>query len=75
LKPISGGATSGPLPAWRRGGPGRPSSALRPCATSANQDGAFTGFKRHVIELVDVDLIADAVVRPANEPEHATVAG
>lgn len=34
----------------------------------------FTGFKRHVIKLVDADLIVDAVVRPANEPEHATVA-
>jgi hypothetical protein len=30
----------------------------------------FTGFKRHIITLVD----ADAVVRPANEPEHATLA-
>jgi hypothetical protein len=34
----------------------------------------FTGFKRHVIKLVDADLIVDAVVRPANEPEHATLA-
>jgi hypothetical protein len=34
----------------------------------------FTGYKRHVIKLVDVDLIVDAVVRPANEPEHATLA-
>lgn len=34
----------------------------------------FTGYKRHVIKLVDVDLIVDAVVRPANEPEHAAVA-
>lgn len=34
----------------------------------------FTGYKRHVIKLVDADLIVDAVVRPANEPEHATVA-
>lgn len=34
----------------------------------------FTGFKRHVITLVDADVIVDAVVRPANEPEHATLA-
>jgi Transposase DDE domain/Transposase domain (DUF772) len=34
----------------------------------------FTGFKRHVIKLVDADLIVDAVVRPANEPEHVTLA-
>lgn len=34
----------------------------------------FTGFKRHVMKLVDADLIVDAVVRPANEPEHATLA-
>lgn len=34
----------------------------------------FTGFKRHVVKLVDVDVIVDAVVRPANEPEHATLA-
>jgi hypothetical protein len=32
----------------------------------------FTGYKRHVITLVDADLIVGAVVRPANEPEpHA----
>jgi hypothetical protein len=30
----------------------------------------FTGYKRHVIKLVDADLIVGAVVRPANEPEH-----
>jgi hypothetical protein len=34
----------------------------------------FTGYKRHVIKLVDADVILDAVVRPANEPEHATLA-
>lgn len=34
----------------------------------------FTGFKRHVITLLDADVIVDAVVRPANEPEHATLA-
>ena len=34
----------------------------------------FTGYKRHVIKLVDADLIAGAVVRPANEPEHEALA-
>jgi hypothetical protein len=34
----------------------------------------FTGFKRHVMKLVNADVIVDAVVRPANEPEHATLA-
>jgi hypothetical protein len=34
----------------------------------------FTGFKRHVMTLVDAEVIVDAVVRPANEPEHATLA-
>lgn len=34
----------------------------------------FTGFKRHVVKLVDADVIVDAVVRPANEPEHTTLA-
>jgi len=34
----------------------------------------FTGFKRHVVKLVEADVIVDAVVRPANEPEHATLA-
>ena len=38
-----------------------------------NEDAPFTGFKRHVMKLVDADLIVDAVVRPANEPEHATL--
>jgi hypothetical protein len=30
----------------------------------------FTGYKRHVIKLVEADLIVGAVVRPANEAEH-----
>jgi hypothetical protein len=30
----------------------------------------FTDYKRHVIKLVDVDLIVGAIARPANEPEH-----
>jgi Transposase DDE domain/Transposase domain (DUF772) len=34
----------------------------------------FTGYKRHVIKLVDADLIVGAVVRPANEPEHHALA-
>jgi hypothetical protein len=34
----------------------------------------FTGYKRHVIKLVDLDLIVGAEVRPANEPEHQTLA-
>jgi IS5 family transposase len=34
----------------------------------------FTGYKRHVIKLIDADLIAGAVVRPANEPEHEALA-
>ena len=34
----------------------------------------FTGYKRHIVKLVDADLIVDAVARPANEPEHAVVA-
>jgi IS5 family transposase len=34
----------------------------------------FTGYKRHVIKLVDADLIVDAVVRPANAPEHQVLA-
>ena len=28
----------------------------------------FTGYKRHVIKLIDADVIVGAVVRPANEP-------
>ncbi len=34
----------------------------------------FTGYKRHVLTLLDHDLIVDALVRPANEPEHVTLA-
>ena len=34
----------------------------------------FTGYKRHVIKVVDADLIVEAVVRPANEPEHHALA-
>jgi hypothetical protein len=34
----------------------------------------FNGYKRHVLTLVDHDLIVDAIARPANEPEHAALA-
>lgn len=34
----------------------------------------FTGYKRHVMKLVDADLIVGALVRPANEPEHQALA-
>ena len=34
----------------------------------------FNGYKRHVITAIDADVILDAVVRPANEPEHQMVA-
>jgi hypothetical protein len=34
----------------------------------------FTGYKRHVMKLIDADLIVGAVVRPANEPEHHALA-
>jgi len=34
----------------------------------------FTGYKRHVMKLVDADLIVGAVVRPANAPEHHALA-
>jgi hypothetical protein len=34
----------------------------------------FTGYKRHVIKLVEADLIVGALVRPANEPEHHALA-
>jgi hypothetical protein len=34
----------------------------------------FTGYKRHVIKLVDADLLVGAIVRPANEPEHQALA-
>jgi hypothetical protein len=30
----------------------------------------FTGYKRHVVQLLGANLIVEAVVRPANEPEH-----
>lgn len=30
----------------------------------------FTGYKRHVVKLLEPDLIVEAVARPANEPEH-----
>ena len=34
----------------------------------------FTGYKRHLVKLMEPDLIVEAVARPANEPEHATLA-
>jgi hypothetical protein len=34
----------------------------------------FTGYKRHVVKLLEPDLIVEAVARPANEPEHWVVA-
>jgi hypothetical protein len=34
----------------------------------------FTGYKRHVMKLVDADVIVGAIVRPANEPEHEALA-
>lgn len=34
----------------------------------------FTGCKRHVVKVLEPDLIVEAVARPANEPEHATLA-
>src|SRR5262249_41299438 len=34
----------------------------------------FTGYKRHVVKLLESDLIVEAVARPANEPEHAVLA-
>lgn len=33
----------------------------------------FTGYKRHVVKLLEPDLIVEAVARPANEPEHMTL--
>jgi hypothetical protein len=33
-----------------------------------------TGYKRYVMKLVDADLIVGVEVRPANEPEHQTLA-
>ncbi|HTC25024.1 MAG TPA: IS1182 family transposase [Gemmatimonadales bacterium] len=34
----------------------------------------FTGYKRHVLKLVDADLIVGAIARPANEPEQQALA-
>jgi hypothetical protein len=34
----------------------------------------FTGYKRHVVKLLEPDLIVEAVARPANEPEHMILA-
>lgn len=34
----------------------------------------FTGYKRHVLKLVDADLIVGALARPANEPEQHALA-
>ena len=34
----------------------------------------FNGYKRHVLTLIDQDLILDAIARPANEPEHTALA-
>ena len=34
----------------------------------------FTGYKRHIVKLMDPDLIVEAVARPANEPEHTVLA-
>jgi IS5 family transposase len=34
----------------------------------------FNGYKRHLVGLAGTDLIAGAVVRPANEPEHEAAA-
>jgi hypothetical protein len=34
----------------------------------------FTGYKRHLVTLLDSDLIVEAIARPANEPEHAVLA-
>lgn len=34
----------------------------------------FTGDKRHVLKLVDADVIVGAIVRPATEPEHQALA-
>ena len=52
-----------------------PRWAIRRCAMGARRGRSpFTGYKRHVIKLVDADLIVGAVVRPANEPEHHALA-
>ena len=34
----------------------------------------FPGYKRHIVKLLEPDLIVEAVARPANEPEHTVVA-
>jgi hypothetical protein len=34
----------------------------------------FTGYKRHLVKLLEPDLIVEAVARPANEPEHTVLA-
>jgi hypothetical protein len=34
----------------------------------------FNGYKRHALKVLGPDVIVDAVVRPANEPEHLTLA-
>jgi hypothetical protein len=34
----------------------------------------FTGYKRHVVKVLEPDLIVEAVARPANEPEYAVLA-
>ena len=34
----------------------------------------FTGYKRHVVKVLEPDLIVEAVARPANEPEHTILA-
>lgn len=34
----------------------------------------FNGYKRHALKVLGADVIVDAIVRPANEPEHLTLA-
>jgi hypothetical protein len=34
----------------------------------------FSGYKRHVLKVLDADVIVGAVARPANEPEHQALA-
>ena len=34
----------------------------------------FTGYTRHIVKRVAPDLIVEAIARPANEAEHATLA-
>ena len=34
----------------------------------------FTGYKRHLVTLLESDLIVEAVARPANAPEHEVLA-